>query len=96
MAHNRIRWQDHVVEHERTYRMVQNQDGTITLYPEPGEIEQQGTPLSATNLNRIEEGVQDNSATLDMIITLHQAQIREKDARIALLENQIAILGGEI
>lgn len=50
-------WKDHVVERPRTYTPIQNEDGTITLYPAPGTIEQQGTPITASNLNNMETGI---------------------------------------
>ena len=51
-------WKDHVVEKPRTYRMESNGDGTVTLYPAFGRVEQQGTPINANNLNNMERGIQ--------------------------------------
>lgn len=92
MAYDRLNWKDHVVTKERTYSMVTNQDGTITLTPVPGEVIQQGTPQSATNFNHLEEAVQHESVALDMMYTILQAEMRDKDARIATLEAQLAAL----
>lgn len=57
MAYEPTIWQDHVTEYENRYTEVQNEDGTVTHNPVEGEIIQQGTPLSATNFNHMEEGI---------------------------------------
>ena len=52
MSYNkRIVWKDHVVERPRTFSEVSNSDGTKTLNPAPGEVKQQGTPMSAKHFN---------------------------------------------
>lgn len=53
------KWQDHIVQKPDTYIQVLNPDGTITLVPSPGETIQQGTPMSATNFNNMENGIFD-------------------------------------
>ena len=58
MSYTKLVWKDHVTEHPRTYLVQENQDGTITLVPAPGEIVQQGTPISAENLNHMETGIE--------------------------------------
>ncbi len=68
MAHKRTDWLDHVVEHPHTYTETVNQDQTITLAAAPGEIIQQGTSLSATNLNSMEDGIGDVAVSLDVLI----------------------------
>lgn len=59
MTYTKTNWQDHIVEYPNRYRQVQNPDGSITLAKDPGNVVQQGTPLSATNLNKIEQGIAD-------------------------------------
>lgn len=94
MAYKRIKWQDHVVERPRTYTEVTNSDGSVTHTPSPGEVLQQGTPQSATNFNNIEEGLQHFSIAMDMLYTITQAQMRDKDDRIAALEEKVSALSG--
>ena len=60
MAYEPINWKDHVVERPRTYTEVVNGDGSITHTPAPGEIIQQGTPQSATNFNKMDNGILDD------------------------------------
>lgn len=46
-------WKDRRVERENTFTLLHNNDGTITLIPVTGEIYEQGTPLNAVNLNKL-------------------------------------------
>ncbi|MEG2298801.1 MAG: hypothetical protein RSB75_04310 [Anaerovoracaceae bacterium] len=51
------KWQDHVTQFQDRFREVENSDGTFTHEPVEGEVIQQGTPQSAKNFNRMEEGI---------------------------------------
>ena len=53
MAYTKTMWVDHVTTRPNTYNEVVNQDGTRTLTP-AGEVQQEGTPVNAQNLNKIE------------------------------------------
>lgn len=55
MAYTPTEWTNREVEKPRTYVMTENVDGTVTLTPSEGQVFSQGTPLDATNLNKIEE-----------------------------------------
>jgi hypothetical protein len=61
-------WKDHVVQRPKTYTETVNPDGTKTFADAPGEIVQQGTPMSATNFNNLEDGLGDVAASLDLLI----------------------------
>lgn len=70
MAYIKTNWQDHVVEYTDRYRQEVNPDGTIHLTADPGEVIQQGTPMNATNFNKMEAGIElahNLSARIDMI-----------------------------
>lgn len=96
MSYNaKIDWKDHVVERPRTYRKTTNTDGSETYTPAPGEIIQQGTPQSATNFNQMEEAIQHLSIAFDMLLTIHQAELRGAQAEIETLKAQVAALGGD-
>lgn len=98
MAYEKKKWYDHVVERPDTYRGTENEDGSVTFTPDPLEVIQEGTPQSAANFNRLEEGLQAVSATVDFLTTLvdaldMQGQDKEekmsqavKDAQAELLE----------
>lgn len=88
MAYKRTNWQDHVVERPRTYTEVTNSDGSKTYTPAPGEILQQGTPQSATNFNRLEEGLQHTNVAFEWLYCIMQANARE----ITTLKEQVATL----
>lgn len=65
MAYEKTVWKDHVVERPKTYRMVENADGTVTLVPVTGQVIQQGTALNAENLNHIEDALAEHDETLE-------------------------------
>lgn len=69
MAYMRKTWQDHVVSRPRTYNEQENADGSKT-FTQAGSVVQQGTPLSAGNLNRQEEMMMDYSVAFDMLATM--------------------------
>ena len=53
MGYNRIFWKDRIV--------VNNQDGTVN------KVIQEGTPLSAYNLNHMEEGIANVDAFMELV-----------------------------
>lgn len=61
MPYTKKVWVDRTVERPLTYIQQDNGDGTITLIPSEGSIISAGTPITADNLNNIEDGI----ATLD-------------------------------
>lgn len=59
MAYTPTEWKDHIVEHPNRYRVVDNGDGTVDILDEHGAVIQQGTPVDATRLNKIEQGIKE-------------------------------------
>lgn len=57
MSYNPTNWQDRVVEHPRRFEVQNNPDGTVTLIPKPGTVLQEGTPVNAANMNKLEQGL---------------------------------------
>ena len=57
MAYEPTLWTNREVEKPRTYNLINNPDGTVTLQPAEGNIISVGTPLVAENMNKIEEGI---------------------------------------
>lgn len=68
MSYNPTKWQDRVVERPRTFDLAENPDGSITLIPKPGTVIQEGTPVNAGNMNKIETKLL--SLAFDGVITL--------------------------
>lgn len=64
MAYDPTQWTNREVEKPRTYVMTDNGDGTITLTPSEGQVFAQGTPLDATNLNKMENQIALNDSNL--------------------------------
>ena len=80
------------MERPYTYTQTNNADGTVNLNPAPGTVSEEGTPVSATNLNTIEEGLQHLSVAHDLAYSELQALLRDAIARIEVLEAQVAAL----
>lgn len=59
MSYVKQNWQDRVVEKPLTFWVTNNPDGTITLTPEPGVVVHEGTPVTAGNMNNLEQGIAD-------------------------------------
>lgn len=57
MTYSKTNWQDRAVQNPRTYTVTNNADGSITLAPKPGTVMQEGTPVNASNMNKIEDGI---------------------------------------
>ncbi|MGN1086714.1 MAG: hypothetical protein ACI4Q5_06745, partial [Porcipelethomonas sp.] len=57
MSYNKTTWVDHL-KSSNTFNISQNADGTYNITP-AGNVIQQGTPMSAENLNHIEDGIVD-------------------------------------
>lgn len=89
MPHARNVWKDHMVERPRTYSMIENEDGTYTLVPQPGTVFQQGTPQSANHFNRIEETITHYATAFDFFASIMQAKVRENDS---ISEKLLALL----
>lgn len=58
MAYTKNVWTDQQVERPRTYTVTENQDNTITLQDAFGVATDLGTPVNATNMNHIENGIE--------------------------------------
>lgn len=84
-------WKDRAVDSPMTYIMQDNGDGTITLVPAEGNIAETGTPLTAANLNNMEDGI---SAALrtDEVGNMNGFEIQ--NVRIKLPANIYAGAGG--
>lgn len=57
MAYVKNIWVDQDVERPKTYEVTNNQDGSITLTDSFGLVTELGTPVNATNMNHIEDGL---------------------------------------
>jgi hypothetical protein len=85
MAYSKRVWSDRTVERPLTYILQNNPDGTVTLIPSEGSIIQVGTPLTAANLNNMENGLAD-----------HDGRIITAEGKIATNEGKIATSEGNI
>lgn len=88
-------WQDSVRDPERTYTLVQNADGTVTLKPAGKQI-QAGTNQSSENFNGIEDGVQDTNIALGIIFQHLLQSEPNHNERIVVLENDCTVEAGTV
>ncbi|MEG0133415.1 MAG: hypothetical protein RR782_04710, partial [Clostridium sp.] len=70
MAYVKTIWKDRIVQNPRTYTKTDNADGSLTLTPKAGLITEEGTPISAANMNKIEQGIEDANTQLGDIKTV--------------------------
>jgi hypothetical protein len=73
MPYSKMSWKDRAVEFANRYKKSNETTTSVTLEQDPGIITEAGTPLNATNLNRLE--------------TQYDAAISEVDTRIQSLVN---------
>lgn len=94
MSYNKTIWEDHIVQRQRTYRLVNNEDGTITLIPAYGDVIQQGTPVDAARLNKMENGIEQVSERADELAEWQEeldAEEAVQTARTLLAQVQTAL-----
>jgi len=65
MAYTPTEWKDHIVQHPNRFRVIDNGDGTVDILDEHGEILQQGTPVDASRLNKMEKGIKEAHDLID-------------------------------
>ncbi len=84
---NPINWKDRIVERPRTYNAVTNPDGSRTDTPAPGEVQEPGTQISATNMNQMDHGIQDARVSDVLILNaLRQIGWRTDDLEKATIQ----------
>ena len=68
MAYKKTNWQDRQVEKPMTFTMTNNDNGTITLTPYPGVVNNEGTKVTASRMNNIENGIESGSVPTGCIL----------------------------
>lgn len=67
MAYTKTNWVDRIVQHPRRFTKSGETGTQVTLVADPGTITNAGTPVNATNLNKIEQGIADTHAGVDAL-----------------------------
>lgn len=83
--YQKINWVNHIVEYPLRRIISDNQDGTYTVQPSPGEIIQRGTKQSAENFNHMDDGIFDTCLAnqiffQNMILNLNTSNINLMEA----------------
>ena len=79
-------WVDEVDQYENRYTETANGDGSITHTKVRGEVYVEGTPQSAENFNKIEQGILDAHAAVALILNELRQNEWSDDARLSALE----------
>lgn len=82
-------WQDRIVQFPRRFSQESLGNGLFDVKPEPGEIEQHGTPQSSTNFGNMDFGVLENAlmgAYMAMILQLAQDSIDDMKGQIITVD----------
>lgn len=85
--YNRTDWKNREVEFPQRYILTENGDGTHTLRKSPGEVRQEGTPLSAGNLNNIESGVDAVSILAALLYSMFATSAEGTDQAMATAQS---------
>lgn len=84
MAYIKNTWVDQEVERPKTYEMVNNSDGSVTLVDSFGLVSELGTPVNADNMNHIEDGIEDH----DRRLVILEGEGARADANLSNLTEQ--------
>ena len=63
-----ILWKNRRTEKSNTYEVTENKDGTITLTPVVGEVIEAGTSFNQTNMNHMDNGINEAMIIANMAI----------------------------
>lgn len=67
VSYTRVNFRNRYVKNPRNYTETQNQDGTITHTPAPGEIYQEGTKFSEAAFNTLDRGIDDCAKAINSL-----------------------------
>ena len=80
MKYTPTTWKNRLVENPKTFQLQQNANGTVTLIPQEGLILEEGTPINAGAMNKIEQGI----ATVDGAVDAHLSDNENQFSEIKL------------
>lgn len=92
MAYSKQTWIDRAVENPMTFTMTTNPDTTITLNPAPGNVTAEGTLITASRMNHIENGIKDNSDNITSVNSI----VNTLSTKITTLEGKFVYIDGSI
>jgi len=84
--YNRTFWVDETDQYENRYTEKANADGTITHTKVTGKVYVEGTPQSAVNFNKMEDGIMDAHIAHALFLQAVREKGWEDDNRLAALE----------
>lgn len=75
MAYEKQTWEDRQVENPLTFMQQTNLDGSITLTPHPGSVKSEGSKMSASKFNHMEDGIFDVAQAIEDLKTQLQGTV---------------------
>jgi|GEM_PF-4688765 len=96
MPYTKTTWQDRQVEHPNRYNKSSENSTEVVLTPSPGNVLRQGTPISAANMNKIEQGIADALALAEAAETPAGAQAKANQAETNAKNASLPRTGGTL
>lgn len=90
MPYPQTDWKDHVVQYPKRVKITDAGDGYSNIEPAPGEVVQQGTPMSATNFNNMEDGIGGANILVDLLFTQLLLKLGHSDMTVDSLADALA------
>ena len=84
-----ILWKNRRTEKSNTYEVTENKDGTITLTPVVGEVIEAGTSFNQTNMNHMDNGINEAMIIANMAIVQllqHQRELENTYFEVGSVE----------
>ena len=84
-----ILWKNRRTEKSNTYEVTENSDGTITLTPVVGEVIEAGTSFNQTNMNHMDNGINEAMIIANMAIVQllqHQRELENTYFEVGSVE----------
>ena len=85
MSYTKTVWEDRYIETPNTYTITENQDNTVTLTESTGAVYTEGTPVNATNMNKIEDELELlDSKAVEQVETVYNQKIYSQQPTVSM------------
>lgn len=93
MAYTKTTWIDRIVQFANRYTKSGETSSEVTLVQSPGTVTQAGTAVNATNLNKMEQGIEDAHTHIAATTGIHGADTAATPNRIVQRDSSGDITG---
>jgi hypothetical protein len=95
LAYEKTVWVNRIVERPKTFQLQQNVDSTVTLIPQEGEVFEEGTPVTAENMNKIENELEQFETHLNDYATPHTYEDEGDDEDYIGVKYRLVFINGK-